>query len=260
MYPFLDCAKQAFKSIGNFVKHTLPQIQSRSPQVLAATAEAELGQEMKSNATIVSGDGSEMPTGEQQLHDFSIAESRLGTPSTSDTDDLDREPPPSWMRSPNLSKNPPKFAVGDHGKKSTGNVTVEMVEDIHQIPNISLSPASPELAANQHHRRPLFPRRHRSQSLFHPTHRSPTQHAPTPQQQTRRATAIAPSTKSRSRVSTLRTATLTMTSTSSPSPPPPALRISSKGGSHPDLTRLVGGWSCSSGPASQSMLYQAVSR
>jgi hypothetical protein len=254
MYPFLDCAKQAFKSIGNFVKHTLPQIQSRSPQVLAATAEAELGQEMNSNATIVSGDGSEMPTGEQQLHDFSVAESRLSTPSTSDTDDPDREPPPSWMRSPTLSKNPPKFAVGksDHGKKSTGNVTVEMVEDIHQIPNISLSPASPELATNQQHRRPLFLRRHRSQSLFHPT--------PTTQQQSRRATATASSTKSRSRVNTLRTATLNMTSMSSPSPPPPALRISSKGGSHPDLTRLVGSWSCSSGPASQPMLYQAVSR
>ena len=250
-------------SVRNFVKHTLPQIQSRSPQVLAATAEAELGQEMKTNATIVSGDGSEMPTGEQQLHDFSLAESRLGTPSTSDTDDPDREPPPSWTRSPTLSKNPPKFTVGKndlHGKKSTKNVTVEMIEDIHQIPDISLSPASPELGTNQHHRRPLFPRRHRSQSLFHPTHRSPTQPTQTTQPQPRKATAAASSTKSRSRINTLKTATLSMTSTSSPSPPPPALRLSSKGGSHPDLTRLVGTWSCSSGPTSQPMLYQAVSR
>ncbi|KAF5323605.1 hypothetical protein D9611_005577 [Ephemerocybe angulata] len=236
MYPFLDCTKRAYMSIHQYVKHTLPQIQSRPPRIIPCNAEADMKQEIRGNATIVSGDGTEMPSGEEQLRNFGTSALQSSSVPLSDGND-DKEVPPSWIRSPSLSRK--RFSL-DEKHRDLDLPELEIIEQacpISRIPDISLSPA-PELSSNHHHHRPLFPRRHKSHSLLrHPIHTASPQETPS---------EASPRVKTPS--------SFTMTPLNNPQP---AIRLSAKRGSHPDLTHLVESWS-RAGPANETLLYQAT--
>jgi len=83
----------------DFVRNVLPQVRSRSPQLLDARAELELEQEIENeNATVVGGDGVETKTGMEGVND------ELGARESSESESEDergqsRKEYPSWGRS-----------------------------------------------------------------------------------------------------------------------------------------------------------------
>jgi len=214
-YPFLDCAKRAFSSIHSFVKHTLPQIQSRSPRSMPSFAEAELGKELGGNPIIVSGDGSEMPTCQDRLDEFTTT--TIGnSPASSDSE---QEVTPSWMHSPVWPTQ--KEAIF----KGKNLLEVEMHEHstsnpLDDIPNLCLPPS---------HTTPIYAQATKGQTLprMRPRRVSGNERGPPPK-------SWLPNSLPRS--STL----LSMSPISISSPPKPRLRLAANA-SYPDLVSLLEG-------------------
>ncbi|TFK26642.1 alpha/beta-hydrolase [Coprinopsis marcescibilis] len=248
-YPFLDASKQAFVSMRNFVKHILPQIQSRSPQLLPSIAEQGLEKEMERNtAIIVSGDGLEMSSCEDQLKYFEAHTSTNDSQHSSDTDD-DKEVPSSWTRSPAWSRTHSVEALlagssrGSKGFASKGkgsDTGTEIIEDATALEDDDIPIM--DLKTSDRDEPPLVPvsrSRPRARSTHSPII-GPQPSRPQPRQQ-------------RS-YNALRASGLAM-STVQP-PPAPAIRRSAKSSSHPDLTSLVNDWS-REGPANCTYMYPA---
>jgi hypothetical protein len=173
---------------------------------------------MSANPVIVTGDGTEMPTGEEQLQKFENVSNRSNTTTGSDTDEVT----PSFIRSPAWNH---KFHLGnsmDHAEDE--GATLE------QLPDISVSP-SKSREPEYHRLRPILRRRNSSHSLLNVLPRSCTQGAHSGRTiRTRKSHGV------------LRPAVLGMTSSFNP----PRLPLDSqKSSSHPDLTVLVKSWSAS---------------
>ncbi|KAH6917059.1 esterase [Coprinopsis sp. MPI-PUGE-AT-0042] len=248
-YPFLDASKQAFGSIRNFVKHVLPQIQSRSPQPLPEVAEKGMEQEME-NAVLVGGDGVEQSTSEKELHE--IEQGALTDDTSGGETEDDKEVPPSWVRSPVWSKASfPDLQVSGKEKVAGKENTLEVNVLTHIAPlqstpsptSIASSPG-PALSRNSSSN-PLRPR---SQTLLRPSGPASSSRPP-----------VRPKPAGRQRsYNTLRGTPFVMSAVVQNSPaPPPSLRRSKSGSrSHPDLTSLVDNWS-REGPANDTWVYSA---
>lgn len=136
----------------SFIRNVLPQVQTRSPQPFAASAEHELSQEIENeHAVVVGGDGVELNLGTDNVKEsFSQAEEVTGSESDEDK--------ASWVRTPAWSATSASSSpIFPFSQKNGNDIEIEAIEDINNIPELSLSePISPQLEAPQ----PMFaPRR-----------------------------------------------------------------------------------------------------
>ncbi|KAL0951651.1 hypothetical protein HGRIS_008331 [Hohenbuehelia grisea] len=108
-FPFLDASRRAFLSIREFVRTTLPGIQSHSPQLIDTKAEVELEHEIDNEqAKVVRGDGVETASGMEEVqHEFAPnGVDEIPSESGSDEDGRSRVYP-SWGRSRNWTASAP---------------------------------------------------------------------------------------------------------------------------------------------------------
>ncbi|KAF4573321.1 hypothetical protein EYR36_007832 [Pleurotus pulmonarius] len=277
LYPFLDASRRAFMSAREFVRKTLPDIQSRSPQMLDNKAEDVLEQEIDNeNATVVRGDGVETVSGmeevkqelerEEEIEDSSMVES-------SDSEDEGRGPKeyPSWGKSQiwsSLSSTP--SSIDDLELEDAEEDLLsrsERRENTNAIGTTS-SQVPPRRTLRRRATMPTLTTLKRLSSaisyimpdpmvasppkLVHHTHTTLTSpsastSAKPPLSRTHTSDSLHRH-GSRSRASNL---SLSMVS------PPPSPSIRRFNSSHPDITSLVEQWT-SSGPANRTMMYKPL--
>ncbi|KIM88920.1 hypothetical protein PILCRDRAFT_813921 [Piloderma croceum F 1598] len=222
-FPFLDAARRAFISSRNFVRHVLPRLQSRSPQLIDGSAQEELEQEIDSeNVRVVRGDGVETASGRQD-----VSEKMKGDRHPEQTDEEEdrssQEEYSSWGRSPSNSiLNPIKMSLTAEMDPNTTQNAETAPSNLRRIRSTVSLVSSPELQppARNHRRTP-------SGQTLRPSY-------------TRRLSGhvVMPS--------------LNMLKCATPAPSPSIRR---KVTSHPDITSLVEHWT-SSGPANQTTMYK----
>jgi hypothetical protein len=232
-YPFLESAERSLTSCRDFVRHTLPQIQSRSPQQLDGAAEAVLETEIDNEKTcVVGGDGVETASGMQEVKDKLAADD--GERTESDSDDLSSQRAyPSWGRSRVWSPihddedldttdddDPPERAAPTSPSLPPGD-EISFTRRLKSAFSVFLPKSVPTVRAKNHHRA-------RSTQSLHTEYKHPLP-------------------------SHLRLSTFSMSSVTSP-PPSPSIRRSNA--SHPDITSLVHEWA-TSGPANQTLTFKS---
>jgi len=249
-YPFLSAAHRAFMCCRDFVRHTLPRIQSRSPRLLDGTAEAVLENEIDNEkARVVRGDGVETASSVQDvkgaLENLGVEESRTDSESDSEGEEecqdqdqdavTSQEVFPSW--GPTNSRLPSP-APSDDGSGEWPAVSQP------------LQTTSPCASGEEAQSLPTMRRIHSALSILMgspPSPSSPTTRRPirsrrnTVNHSRRNHQLVLPPVFGKASVS-LKT-----------SPPSPSIRRSSS--SHPDITSLVRQWT-SNGPANETVMYK----
>ncbi|KAJ7751218.1 Alpha/Beta hydrolase protein [Mycena maculata] len=217
-YPFLDAARRAFISMGDFVR----TLRAQAKSTLGERAEEGLEQEIGSAAaTVVRGDGVASQTAKEELEEEEHTESEP-------EEEAQMAWYPSWGPSRLALVSPP--------------LTDDEDDDVEEV-EVAPAPSPPEPASTftpqsamrriksavsviipESIARPPL-KRHRSQHYHH--HASSREHLPT-------------------------LASFTMMS-----PPPSPLIRRNSSASHPDITRLVDNWT-QAGPANQTLIYKPV--
>ena len=215
-FPFLDAARRAFISSRNFVRHVLPRLQSRSPQVIDGSAQEDLEQEIDSeNVRVVRGDGVETASGRQDVN-----EKMEGDEQTDEEEDRSgQEEYSSWGRSSSSSFLQPI--------KRTLTAEMDTIDseagpsNLRRIRSTVSLVSSPEPLPTRNHRRTPS-----GQSVRPGYTRGFSGHVVMP--------------------------SLNMSKRATPAPSPSIRRMNT---SHPDITSLVEHWT-SSGPANQTTMYK----
>jgi len=228
----------------DFVRNILPQIQSRSPQLLNHTAEAVLEHEIDNeNATVVRGDGVETASGMQEVKEELGEEERTESESDDDSRAALRAYP-SWGRAQIWSPSPP---------------TSDDEDDEDEEPSASETPIpTPTLSRPRADTLPSMSGLRRIQSAISviipdPISPTPRHHQRTQSHRPRRPDPRrSPGLEFRRPANHIRLPTFSISSINSP-PPSPSIRRSNA--SHPDITSLVENWT-HSGPANQTLMYK----
>ncbi|KZT72905.1 hypothetical protein DAEQUDRAFT_762704 [Daedalea quercina L-15889] len=258
--PFLETAEHAFSSCRDFVLHSLPQYQQRTPQDLAGATERGLEQEIETDAQrVVRGDGIETASRREDISNGSSAEQsrerpepivgarKEESPSRSDEDE------PSWSARWPTPPESEESEEEDHlSMKQKETATAPK-------PEPRTREAERQKAQSERHKPQPRPSLRRLRSTFSfiadasyrsaaeivqsaPVHRDRGEPSPSfePQQ-----AAAATSTRTRTR----RASMLSMTSSKAPVPSP-SLR-KKHDASHPDIHSLIQQYA-SSGPAHET--------
>lgn len=278
LYPFLDASRRAFMSAREFVRKTLPDIQSHSPQMLDNKAEDVLEQEIDNeNATVVRGDGVETVSGMEEVKQELEREEDIEDSSrveSSDSEDEDRGPKeyPSWGKSQiwsSLSSTP--SSIDDLELEDAEEDLLsrsERRENTNTIGTTS-SQVPPRRTLRRRATMPTLTTLKRLSSaisyimpdpivaspskLVHHTYATSTSASAStsvipPLSRTHTSDSLHRHGSTRSRANNL---SLSMAS------PPPSPSIRRFNSSHPDITSLVEQWT-SSGPANRTMMYKPL--
>ena len=232
-YPFLEAAERSFRSCRDFVRHILPQLQTRSPQQqLGGAAEAVLENEIDNEKVcMVSGDGVETASGIQGVKERLEVDD--GERTESDSDEASQRTFPSWGRSQMWSP-------------STDHEDVNINEDDMPM-NEGSAPPHPlppdEETTLMHRLKSTF-------SAFLPDSTPPAHTRPINRQTISTQSLHNPGEPSQARPH--RHSTFSMSSVTSP-PPSPSIRRTNA--SHPDISSLVMEWA-NTGPANQTLTFK----
>ena len=223
LFPFLDAARRAFTSSRNFVRHVLPRLQPRSPQLMDGSAQEELEQEIVSeNVRVVSGDGVETASGRQDVNK-EMKEDEQVEQTDEEEDSSSQEEYSSWGRSRNGSILQPltRSPTAEKDTKTTQSTeaapsNLRRIRSALSLLSSGSEPPATEPPPTRNHRRTP------SGQSSHPGYR-------------RRFSGHS----------------LNMSEYATPAPP----SIRRKNSSHPDITSLVEHWTIS-GPANHTMMYK----
>lgn len=244
LYPFLTAASRSFMSMRDFVHTILPQIQSRSPQMLDLQAEMVLEHEIDSeSACVVRGDGVEVVTGkdevQEELQDFGS--------SDSDEEHKLQQECPSWGHSRSWSLSAEDSDGSDDASDEELPPPTNRYQDSGPMVGFRRIKSTLSLIVTD----PLpsqVPRRHR---------RTVSHHSPAFTE-----SSEPPSDRKRSVTVTAKPAPIELPPVNTPNlrslPPSPSIRRSSNA-SHPDITNLITNWT-NKGPANKTLVYPPTSR
>jgi hypothetical protein len=227
----------------DFVRNILPQVRSRSPQLLNARAELELEQEIENeNATVVGGDGVETKTGMEGVND-ELGARESSESESEDEKGLSRKEYPSWKRSRKWPLVPVLPSPHEEAQERKNERRERRDSAAIDRPTSPISPTPSITSTSDTGASQLASglRRIRSAvSLVVPVG-GPHHCKPSPFESRRAGPDH------------IRLPTVQPMSKMNSPPPSPSLRRSNA--SHPDIASLVENWS-HSGPANQTLLYK----